>query len=207
MSGNLADQSTGFFRHIVIFRLSAERLFQFGDVVQEQRLVADGNRDDMVEREVAQDTGFDLYFFDIDFPFHFVAGFQFLFAQYAGFLEHPDDFRFQVSIVLQRNAVLAIQAAAGSFFLPFVAIAVSVEADRFGFFDVGFQHFEDGGFLALPFGTQCLDILFELAELVGDGRVQCQHRRAAVGRRSQCTEFETVSGESKRRGAVTVRIV
>ena len=34
MSGNLANQASGLFRHIVIFRISAESLFQFGDVVQ-----------------------------------------------------------------------------------------------------------------------------------------------------------------------------
>ena len=161
MLGYFAYQAARFGRQFLIF-FRTERLFQLGDIAQQQRLVMQYDRDDMVHGQISQDAGFDLYFLDIDFPFHFVAGFQLLFAQYACFPEHADYFRLQVSVVLQWNAVFVIQAAAGSFRLPFVAVTVAVETDGFGFFDISLQCFEDSHFLALACCLECFHVLLEL---------------------------------------------
>ena len=161
----------------------------------------------MIQRQIAQDTCFDLYLLDVDFPFHFITGFQFFLAQHACLAKHLDYIRFQISIILQRNAVLAIQATAQGFFFPGIAISVSVKAYRFRFLDIVFQYLEDSCFLALSLSAQRIYIGLKLTKLISYGRIQGQHSRSAVGRRTQGTEFKTVSGKGKRRSTVAVGII
>ena len=156
------------------------------------------NRYDVIHRKVAQHTGLNLYLLYINFPFDLITGFQLFATQYTSLFKHTHHFRLQVRIILKRHAALAIQPAPFGLFFPLLAISVSVETNRFGFFDIGLQHFKDGSLLTLPLRTQGFHILFEQTQLIGNGRIERQHRRAAIGRRTQRPELETVSGECKR---------
>ena len=161
----------------------------------------------MVHSQVTQYTRLDLNLLRIRFPFHFVAGFQFFLCHYTGSFEHGNGFRFQVVIEDNRNTGFAIQATAGGFFLPFVAVTIAVKMNRFTFLDISTDNFENGRHFRLSFFNQSIHIFLKLHQLVCYGRVQCNHGRCTVCLGTYGTELKTVSGESKRRGTVTVSIV
>ena len=79
--------------------------------------------------------------------------------------------------------------------------------DRLAFLDVFTEHFEDGGECFLAIGNFCIDLGFECLQLFGYGSIQGEHGGSAVGLGAYGTKFETVAGEGKRRGTVTVGIV
>ena len=52
-------------------------------------------------------------------------------------------------VVLQGNAVFAVQTTATRFHLPFMTVSIPVESDRLGFFNVSFQYFVNSLLFAL----------------------------------------------------------
>ena len=60
---------------------------------------------------------------------------------------------------------------------------------------------------AYSFGDAGINRLTEVDKGLGNSGVEYNHCIGAVVRRAYCTEFETVTGKGKRRGAVAVGIV
>ena len=149
MGGDLPHQPTRLLRHVAEIRLLSKSLLQLGNVVEQQALVVHGDGDDVVEREITQHTRLDLHLLDIDLPLHLVACLQLLTGEDTHAGEKFDGLRTEIGIVLQRDAVLAIQSTASRLLFPGIGIAVAIETNRFGGFDIGFQHLIDSHLLAL----------------------------------------------------------
>ena len=107
-----------------------EDFMHFVYVIDECALVFRGHRDYMVQSQVSEHAGFDLYLFSVSLPLDFVPGFQLLACHHACAFEHADAVFCQIAVIDKRHASLAVQTAASSLRLPFVAVAVAVEMDR-----------------------------------------------------------------------------
>src|SRR5574344_1249255 len=115
----------------------------------------------MVHRQVTQHTGFYLYGLHISFPFHLVAGFQFLLGHHLGILEHFAAVCIHITLTYDRTTVFHIATTFAGFFHPFLAITVTVESDRFAEFDVFAQYINDRAYLGL---TACYLSIHTLLE-------------------------------------------
>ena len=187
--------------------LCGEQVFHLVDVVHQIGLILGGYGDDVVHGQISEHTGFDLDFLGICFPFHFVAGLEFLLRHDADGLEHPDAFRFQVVVEDDGDTCLAVQTAAGSFGFPLVAVTVAVKVDGFADFDVPADDFKNSGDFRLALFNQFVHIFLEFRQLLGKGGVQRNHGTGAVGFGTHGAELEAVAGKGERAGAVAVGIV
>ena len=104
-------------------------LRHFVYLVQQHRLVARGDRDDVVHRQVAQHAPFDLDLFGVGLPLHLGAGFEFDLGENPHIAEHLQALPVQVAVEDQRRRRLAVQTAPLRLGLPLVRIAVAVEPD------------------------------------------------------------------------------
>ena len=90
------------------------------DVLQQLCLVAGGNGNDVVHREVTEYTGFYLDLLRVGLPLHFIAGLQLLLGHHAKALEHPNAGIVQIAFKDFRARLLYVQSALGSLFHPLV---------------------------------------------------------------------------------------
>ena len=213
--GHLVGQSLNR-RRVVLYLLDkgdVGRRLQFGnllelvDLVQQQRFVLRRDRNDVVHRQVAQHTALDLNLLGVGLPLHLGAGFEFDPGVNPHLAEHPQRLLVEVAVENQRRGSLAVEPALRGFGLPFVRIAVAVEADGAALLDHLLQDFVDGLFFLGPGFDFGVDGLLEVREFVGHGRVERNHRLGAVVRRTHGAELEAVAREGERRGAVAVGVV
>ena len=103
-----------------------------------------GHGDDVVHRQIAHDTGFNLYGFYIGLPFHFITGFELLAVHDLGGFKHLDAGLVEVVLDDLRTRFLYVETTAGSLFYPCLTVAIAVETDGLTGLDVVAQHIEDG---------------------------------------------------------------
>ena len=174
--------------------------------MQQLCLIASGNRDDVVHREVTEHTRFNLYLLGVGFPLHLIARLQFLLGHHAKALEHLDTAVVQVTLKDFRTRLLDVETTSCSLFHPLVRIAVTVEADGFARLDVVAQDFDDGmessrvsgtfKFL-LQFRNTFIHTLLEVYQCFCDSTVECNHGRCTVSLRTNGTELEAVACEGE----------
>ena len=75
--GNLFDEFQILGRQFCSL-LCGEQVFHLVDIVNQIRLILCSYGNNVVHGQISEHTGFNLYFLGIHFPFHLVAGFQFL---------------------------------------------------------------------------------------------------------------------------------
>ena len=79
--------------------------------------------------------------------------------------------------------------------------------DRTALADILFDYGKDRLLFRCSSGHQLVYASTKFGELVGNRRVEHDHRPGTVGRRPHGAELEAITRKSERRGAVTVRIV
>ena len=141
-------------------------LRHFVYLVQQHRLVARGDRDDVVHRQVAQHAPFDLDFFGVGLPFHLGAGLDLHLVQHARALEHADRIGGQIAVEDQRRRGFAVEPPAGRFGFPLVGIAVAVEVDRLALANELFELLVDRLLLFHAVLDVSVDGLLEAGELL-----------------------------------------
>ena len=106
------------------------------DVLNQDILVMNSCRNDMVGRHIRQYARFDLDFLDQIFHVDFVTGVDFRFVEHFVFVE-----QFRIGFAAEnlecvRNALDAFEPASVGFAQPFGAVSVAFEPDFFRFDDV-----------------------------------------------------------------------
>ena len=134
-----------------------------------------GNRDDVVHREVAHDAGLNLNLLGIGFPFHLIAGLQFLPGHDAEVFEHLHAALIKITLEDDGTALFYVEAALGGFLNPLVAVAVAVEADGLAGLDILTQDIDDGGSLVFACGNLSVNALLEVGQCFGYSCVQGGH--------------------------------
>ena len=176
-------------------------------VLGQSALIMRGHGYDVVHAEVAQHARLNLYFLRVDFPFHFVAGVQFVAVHYVQALEHLHAILVEIPVEHQRTACFGVQPAAFGLFYPFFRIAIAVEHDGAAGPYVIAQHAHDGAFKVNTLLHKCVDTLFKAIESLGNGSVQHDESRRTVGLRAKGAKLKAVSCKGKGRSAVAVGVV
>ncbi len=83
----------------------------------------------MVDRHPGHHAGLDLDHLAVGLPLHLVASLQLLLGIHSGLLEHPDRLRSRELLDHLRDAGLDIKTALLGLGLPFLGVAVAIEAD------------------------------------------------------------------------------
>ena len=104
----------------------------------------------------------------------------------------------------ERAGRFAVKAAARSFFFPFVAVAVAVEADRLAGLDVLAEHVENGAHLRCSGGDAGIDARLEVGQSLCHGCVEGNHCAGAVGNRAYGAKLKAVAREGEGRSAQVV---
>ena len=103
---------------------------------------------------------------------------------------------------VDRGAVVG-QAAAGRLGMPLLGVVVALEEDLLVGPD---DRRQDPGQAVEVAGLELLELVGELLERIGDGRVEDRLRPVDRRRRADGAELELVAGEGERRGPVAVRV-
>ena len=161
---------------------------------------------DVVHGEIAQHAGLNLDLLRVGLPFHLVAGLQLLLGHHAQTLEHLNTFFVEITLKDLRARLLHIESSLLCFHHPFVAVAVTVEADGLTGLDIFAQYVDDGVILSTVFCAS--ELLLELRNLsihtflevgqsLGHSTVQGDHGAGAVSLGTYGTELKAVTGEGE----------
>ena len=90
----------------------------------------------MVQSQIPEHAGLDLYLLRVSLPLDFIPGFELLAGHHACAFEHLHAFVGEIIVIDKRCACLAVQASAHRFRLPLVAVAVSVKPYRLAHPDI-----------------------------------------------------------------------
>jgi len=161
----------------------------------------------MIQSQVSHYPSFDLYFFSVHFPFYFIASSQLYGIHHPYCRKHLDRSRFYISIKNNRSTGLTIQSTSSSFRLPFIAISVTVKTNRLTFLYIFFQYSNNRLLFTFPCLNFLINLFFKETKLMGNCRIKNDHSRRTIGRRTDCSEFKTISGKSKWGCSVSIRII
>ena len=187
--------------------LTAEDVEHALYILGQSALVVSGHGDDMIHREVAHHARLYLYLLGVGFPFHLVAGAEFVLFHHARRLEHADALSIEIAIEAHGTAGLAVESPLTGFGLPLVAVAVAVEADGTTDLDVFPDDVDDGTRPVFTAGDERIHAPLEVGESFGHSRVEHDERTGTVGLRAHGTKLEAVAREGERRRAVAVGVV
>ena len=116
-------------------------------IVDEGALVAGGDGDDVVKREISEDAGLNLNLFGEGFPLDVVAGDELILLEHMHGLKHLDALRLEVIVKDDRARGLAVESALLGFLLPLLAVSVALEVDGLACLDILTENGEDSGIL------------------------------------------------------------
>ena len=161
----------------------------------------------MVQAEVAEDAGLNLYLLGVGLLLDFGASLQLGLREDVHIAEHLYGVGLQVVVQHQGCAVLYIEAATGCLLLPLLAVAVAVEADGLAGKDILANGLQDGLHRLCAILDKLVNTLLEMGQRLGHSGIEDNHRGGAVGLRTGSTELEAVTSKGKGRGAVAVGII
>ncbi len=93
---------------------------ELGHILNQDGLVAGGDRHDMVEGEVSKHTCLNLDFLGVGLPFHLIASPELQVVEHTGLVEHLNGRRGEVGIEDFGNGSLAVKPALLCLLFPFV---------------------------------------------------------------------------------------
>ena len=151
----------------------------------------------MVDRQVAKDTCLNLHLLSVGFPLYLVASLQLLARHNIERLKHLDGFLVKVTVEDNWTRGFNVESATCSLFLPFITIAIAVEAYILTGLDIVTQSSDNSRCGILTLSDAGINTLLKTYQSLSNRRVEGYHSRSTISLTAWSTELKAVAREGK----------